>query len=90
MKRIKLGNLQLNQSGNFFANMSKLIINNRKYESRTYFNFENFFSLFNFFEDFIAGVSHRSSSLDSRLDANCLKTFSRHYRLSYQNRGEVT
>ena len=50
-----------------------MINNNRKYESLTNFNFENFY---NFFKDFIAEVFDRSSSLGSRLDKKYLKTYS--------------
>ena len=59
--------------------MSKMIVYNKKYESRTIFNLKNFL------EDFINGVSHRWSFLVLRLDGNCLKTYPGHMALLIDN-----
>ena len=56
-----------------------MIIDHGKYESRKLLIFKTFV------EDFIAGVSHRASSLGLRLEEKCLKTYPENVALLTDN-----
>ena len=79
IKGTKLSNFLVKSAGNFFCKRIQIINNNRKYGTRTNFNFEN---LYNFFKGIYCwSLSPVEPVRSLSIDKNSLKTYPGHVTL---------